>query len=221
MKVLGPPMSGSESDKTASRNRFGQYLRKRATPVQPRTSRQIVVRERLATLSAQWSLLGESVRNQWDTYAAAHPRTDSLGSTVTLTGHQMFVGFNGALLNAGLATRDVPPAGPDPDAPVLVVTNREQSSVDLGGFSLTTGDVLVVSASRPVSAGRTFNGDYRFVLAQPGAATPVTSVAMAAVLEAKFGAVPVGKKVFFEAYVINANGWSAVSRTSCVITAEP
>ena len=221
MKVLGPPSSGSESDKTASRNRYGQYIRKRAVPVQPRTSRQIAVRERLATLSAQWSGLSDFQRLQWDTYAAAHPRTDSLGSTISLTGHQMFVGFNGALLNAGLPTITVPPAGPDPAAPVLVVTNSAQSSVELGGFSLSTGDVLVVSSSRPVSAGRNFHGDYRFVLAQPGSATPGTSVTMADALQEKFGEVPVGKKFFFEAYVINAKGWSAVSRTSCVITADP
>lgn len=217
MKVLGPPMSGSESDKTASRNRFGQYLRKRATPVQPRTARQIAVRERLSTLSAAWSTLSDAQRAQWDVYAASHPRTDSLGSTVTLTGHQMFVGFNSALLNAGLTTIVVPPAGPDPDAPNLTFTASQGSAMDLSGFSLSEGQVAVIASSPPVSAGRNFNGDYRFLVAVPGAATPVTVVTLAGAMEAKFGALPVGKKVFVEAYVVSQNGWSAVSRTSTVI----
>jgi hypothetical protein len=214
-------MSGSESEKTASRNRFGQYLRKRATPVQPRTARQIAARERLATLSAAWSTLSDAQRAQWDVYAASHPRTDSLGSTITLTGHQMFVGFNCALLNAGLNTIVVPPAGPDPEAPNLYFTSSHASSLDLNGFSLTLGQVGVISVSPPVSAGRNFNGDYRFLVAVPGAPTPVTVVTLAGAMEAKFGAVPAGKKIFVEAYVVSQNGWSAVSRTSTVIVPEP
>src|SRR5437773_11561609 len=73
MKYLGPTQSGSENGTTASRNRFGQYFRRRAVPVQPRTAAQLAVRARMSNNAAAWRALTDAQRAAWE----------SLGTQIT------------------------------------------------------------------------------------------------------------------------------------------
>lgn len=86
--------SGSAGGLTASRNRFGNYFRTRAVPVQPNTSRQQFVKAAFAALSVRWTGLTQAQRDTWDLYAENTPVTNKLGLTVLLTGLNMYIRNN-------------------------------------------------------------------------------------------------------------------------------
>src|SRR4051812_21389133 len=65
VKYLGDPSSGSQAGTTASRNRFGQYYRTRATPVNVNSTQQGVVRSRMAANSSAWRALTGAQRAGW------------------------------------------------------------------------------------------------------------------------------------------------------------
>lgn len=98
MKFTSPvysAVSGSIDGLTYSRNRFGMYVRGRATPVQPNTDRQQVMRSAMQTLANMWTeTLIEEQRNAWRLYASNVAMTDKLGQQIFLTGQQHFIRSN-------------------------------------------------------------------------------------------------------------------------------
>src|SRR6266545_482051 len=94
MKILDVPQSGSVAGITSSRNRFGQYRRTRAIPVNPNTAFQATQRARLAASAALWRTLTAAQRAGWIDLAGAFTRTNSLGQPYNETGAQCFVSVN-------------------------------------------------------------------------------------------------------------------------------
>lgn len=223
MKILDVPQSGSLAGQTSSRNRFGQYRRSRATPVNPNTSRQTAVRSYMALNSQAWQALSDSERASWQYFADAHPIVNSLGATVLLTGHQMFNAVQTRLMSAGLTTELVPPVDPLPEPPALgaVLLNKDgnESADSVVPFTVTpvpTATNLVLFCSPPVSAGRQFNGDFRFLLRANAAA--VSPVNIDDEIVAKYGVPPEGKKVFFRAMFLRSDGgWSTWSNIASAV----
>lgn len=187
--TLGGSLSGSLGGLTASHNRGGQYLRRRSVPVNPNTARQQAVRAILGSLVQAWSDdLTESERQAWRDYAAAVPRTDVLGQTITLTGQQWFIATNTPRLQQELSGLTVAGNGVVSVAPTTFNTGEAVAS--LTEFSiLDTGPVLVVTGvlaapasddgfallyfGRPVNPGvRFYKGPYQF-----GAAVAVAAAA--------------------------------------------
>ena len=102
--ALTGPMSGKLGGMVASRNRGGQYFRRKAVPVNPDSTRQVEVRSNFATLISYWNnLLTPEERESWTQWAANTPRIDSLGQTHVLTGQNAFVGYNSLRLQSGAA----------------------------------------------------------------------------------------------------------------------
>lgn len=206
MKKLDVPQSGSAADIVASRNRFGQYNRTRATPVQPRTDRQVYIRGLMSDASQAWRSLTDELRAAWNAYASVTPSVDALGQTVYPTGHQRFVGAYTAADNAGLAIPpDVPTDAPSA-APLL-----SAYEVEAGGNIQFTVDtvasatkVLVIEGAPPTSPGVTFQGDYRFLAAL--ASTPLGVANVTAPWTAKFGTLSAGRRVSFRAYWVTPTG---------------
>ena len=94
----------------SSRNRFGQYRRARAVPVQPRSSFQMAVRCRLSVNAAAWRALTQAQRQGWTDLGAQMLRTDSLGQSNPLTGFQAYCSVNNNLLSCGQAVVSAAPA---------------------------------------------------------------------------------------------------------------
>lgn len=92
MKILDVPQSGSVAGVTSSRNRFGQYRRSRAVPVQPRTPKQTSIRAAFTSAASLWRTLSDPQRTAWNDYAAQIVRNDSLGSSYSPTGAALFTG---------------------------------------------------------------------------------------------------------------------------------
>jgi hypothetical protein len=120
-----------------------------------------------------------SVQESWRVYASDHPRVDSLGSSITLTGLQMFLSINQLLVRSGEGVVTTPPsdvAGWDP-----VVTDVA-ADASAGTVTLTNIDQgllqgLVMEATRPVSNGVQFASDYRHIQSNVGVLTPGTIAA--------------------------------------------
>ena len=218
MKKLDVPQSGSQASTTASRNRFGQYNRTRAMPTQPRTDAQIAVRGQLVDCSKAWGSLSDAQRAAWSAFADAHPRTDSLGQSIALTGHQMFVGVNTLNLQVGEAIQNAVPDGTALPAPVLSIGIGTAAGLTVVfDEGETVGSKLAVFASPPLSPGRAFNGDLRLVVVKP-APSADDIILSAAELTAKYGVLSAGQKFFVQAKTVAGGNVSSVTPIAFVLT---
>lgn len=117
-------VSGSLGGITGARNRGGQYLRRRAVPTNPNTSRQSERRSNLANLVNAWTnTLEPEQQTAWTVYGVNTPTTDSLGQPLILTGQQEFLRTNLARLSAGLTTiNDAPTTFNRGETPTILTT---------------------------------------------------------------------------------------------------
>lgn len=197
MKLLVPPQSGSQQGITASRNRFGQYIRTRAIPVNPNSGAQGIVRARLAANSAAWRTLTAAQRAGWSALGLSIVRSDSLGQSYSLQGNQAYASVNNNRLLCNLTPVADAPAIATPVALVTatVTTTGSTLSIAFTATPLSTATYLAVFASPQRSAGRAFEGDFRFLMVSAAAAaSPVNALAA---YTAKFGAPVVGNQLFF------------------------
>lgn len=132
--------SGSIGGTTFSHNKGGAYVRTRAIPTNPSTAAQLARRAALATISIAWRSLTNAQRDSWDNYARQNPTTDALGQSMSLSGHQQYVGLNTRiLLDAGVVISEPPVVG----APPAFRTAVQSADLGLGTFDLTFTDALV------------------------------------------------------------------------------
>lgn len=182
--ALTGPMSGKLGGMVASRNRGGQYFRRKAVPVNPDSTRQVEVRSNFATLISYWNnLLTPAERDSWTQWAANTPRIDSLGQTHILTGQNAFVGYNSLRLQAGLAVVEentgVYNRGEAAAIASAEFINAPPVALDV---TLTYASVPSANGNALIYIGRPQNlsvnfykGPYRFTQAFPViAGTPIT-----------------------------------------------
>ena len=218
MKFLGNPSSGSEAGLTYSRNRFGQYTRSRATPVNPNSTAQGQVRARMSANSAAWRGLTDNQRAGWESLGAQMARTDALGQSYTLNGFQAFCSVNNNQLCAGNAVLDDAPALVTPDAIVTCTPTATAATFSIA-YTITplpTGARLFVFASSQKSVGRSFEGDLRLIHVSAAAAASPANVFSA--FQAKFGTPVVGNKVFLACTVYLGGFQSGPFNTSVVVS---
>lgn len=196
MKILDVPRSGSYQGITSSRNRFGQYVRTRAIPVNPSSTQQGVVRARLATNAAAWRALTDVQRAGWESLASQMSRTDKLGQTYTLNGFSAYCSVNNNNLAAGNAVVSAAPTLETPDNIVTATVTLTAASFSVA-YTLTplaTGARLFVYASPQRNAGRQFEADYRLVHVSAAAAASPADIFSA--YQARLGTPVVGARVF-------------------------
>lgn len=165
MKILDIPQSGSTAGTTSSRNRFGQYRRTRAIPINPNTVYQQTARSRLAQAAAAWRGILQNLRDQWDAYGLAHPRVDSLGQTIYPTGLQCFIGVWAVLAQCGVAMNTTPPADPSwPSAGLSGATMEETDNFNVAfAAPPATDEFIAVYSSAALSPGKKFVGGLKFL----------------------------------------------------------
>jgi hypothetical protein len=210
MKILDVPQSGSVAGTTSSRNRFGQYRRTRAIPVNPNTAYQQAIRSDFSTHSAAWRSLDTAEQEAWQTYAAAHPYTDGLGQQIILTGTQMYIAVNTRLTAAGFAAVTAPPADPGPD-PVLTATLAGTGPATLT-LTFTPTPVpantnFLVYASAPLSAGRSYPGQFKLIAVIVAAATSPDGLGPEYV--ARWGNFIAGQRIYVRLIAVRNDGASS------------
>lgn len=217
MKVLVPPQSGSVAGQTASRNRFGQYLRTRAIPVNPASTAQGLARSRFSVAAAAWRALTDAERAGWKDLGLSMTRTDSLGTTYNLEGIQAYVSVNASNAAAGNAQVADAPALVTP-AGLLTATITLTAAVFSIAFTATplgAGARLLAFASPQRSAGRSFESDFRLVGVSAAAGASPLNVFAAYV--AKFGVPIAGNRIFLSLQVYTAGFLSGPLYTSAVV----
>lgn len=147
-------------------------------PVNPNTTRQASIRGLFATWSGAWQALTDNQRASWNTYASAHPRLDSLGQSITLSGFQVYMGLNTNLEYAGLGPITAVPAGEPPGLNGLhdvLFQSDGVMTVDIDA-AVESGEVFQLDAYRPNPLGSAFFGTpIRMVNQSTGAASRTLS----------------------------------------------
>lgn len=202
--ILGAQLSGALGGIVASHNRGGTYLRERATPVNPGTPFQEVVRAIMGSLAIAWrTTLTEAQRAAWDTYSVNVQLPNAIGDPVNVGGLSMYVRSNVPRMQAGFDRIDDAPTIFDlselnPATGTSDIPNQEIDVAFDENDPWVNDDegLLLVRISRPVSPTiNFFKGPYRFAGAVEGdSVTPPTSPAA---ITAPFPFVA-GQKLFLE-----------------------
>lgn len=182
----GTQISGSIGGTTWSRNRFGAYKRGRSMPVNPRTARQVAVRNAVRSLAIAWQIdLSQAQRDGWDQYGANVNWTNALGQSVNLTGLNHYVRSNTALVTAFLPRVDDAPTAFNIGAAELALSGiASEATQEISvGFDITGKWVdqdnafEFISMGQPQNSGITFfGGPWRQFLRLAGdAVSPPTS----------------------------------------------
>src|ERR1017187_6322250 len=111
MKTLEIPKSGKCGGTVWQRNRFCQYSHPAFVPFNPRTPAQVTVRGTFGAVSKRWRTLTQAQRDAWIAVARTIKSKPRLFQCGALTGCQLFVKVNVALVNQGKPQVDLPTEG--------------------------------------------------------------------------------------------------------------
>lgn len=206
--------SGSVDGTTYSHNTFGSYLRRRGMPVNPNTSKQTIVRDRLVGQSQTWRTLTDAQRNTWNALAPTITKSGPLGITYSPSGFGAFSMNNLTRLAAGMAVVTSAPlldASPTVSALSITVNGTTPAfSITYTQSGGTANNKLLIYATGAVSAGRNFfrQSDFRLIASIAGnTASPYDAKTA---YEAVFGALAtgiVGNRVAVRIVPVSQNGW--------------
>ena len=176
-----------------SKNRAGNYIRNKVTPVNPQTAAQQANRQQLGSMSSAWNGLTESQRQSWRGAVASFPYTDIFGDRKELDGKSLMIKLNLNLLNAGQSQISSAPASVAiPELGITSGTATVANGVELliTPSTVPVGFSLLVYATPPVNGGVYFvKNKYRLL----GTATATAgAVDLQALYDAKFGALSAG-----------------------------
>lgn len=190
----------------ASKNRAGAYLRTKVTPVNPQTSYQLGVRNRLTGFSQGWRSLTQAQRDAWNAAISDFARTDIFGDLQKPTGFNLYQRLNNNLAIAGVAAISSPPlpaaVGQVAVTAVSAAEGADTLTITMDG-AVPAGTYAKVYATSPQSAGKSFvKSEYRLVaVLDPAEASPYD---LKAEYVAKFGSIgAAGQKIFVKLEPMN------------------
>lgn len=207
-----------------ARNRGGNYLRTKVTPINPKSLAQVLVRARLAGFAQAWRSLSEAQRGAWNAAVSQWTTTDVFGDVQTPTGNTLFSRLNLNIVNAGGSAIQSPPSPQGAEA----LTNLTLAADSAGpgvfevGYAPTdvpTGHALVIEATPSLSPGL-YNVNNRFrqiAVLDAGTSSEEDIIAQ---YQAKFGSLIQGQKVHVRAKLVRlATGEVSQSLTATSIVA--
>ncbi len=203
--VAGVDMRNALNGSVFSKNRGGAYVRTKVTPVNPQTTAQQNVRNRLSTNSAAWRGLTEAQRQAWIDAAINYPVTDIFGNTKILSGQQLYVRLNSNLDIIGAAhisTPLTPVAIPALALTLLTSDDSANTVIVTGTTPVPAGFALVFRGTGNVTPGKSFVKNlFRVVTSSAAAATSPYDISAA--WTAMFGDPVTGMKNFVQAFYIS------------------
>lgn len=224
MKVLLGAQNPDQRNKlagwVASKNKYGNYWRRKVTPVNPQTSYQMAQRQQLGNLSSQWRSLTEAQRQSWISGSPNFPYIDIFGSQLILAGNVLFIALNKNLLNAGQTQIDTAPL---PVAiPVLSISDLTATAgtptltFKIGTATVPTGFSLMVYATPLITPGINFvKNRLRFLGVLSATANVVDAYSD---WNARFGTLVAGQKVFVSIALVNNTTGQAGVPVQAVVT---
>jgi hypothetical protein len=215
---------GKHGGQVYSKNRGGNYTRRKVTPVNPKSSSQVTARALFALLAQKWRTLTQAQQNAWIAAVSGYAKTNIFGDLKSPTGLQLFIKVNANLVVSG-GTQIVTPAAP-----------KGVSVVTIGALTYTSGTPalslaysanvpaltrVIVSATAPLSAGVNFvKSQFRVISTLAPAAVSPANILSA--YTTKFGAVgAVGTKIFIRLqFVDQTSGIKSPAQIVSVISAS-
>lgn len=245
MKYIGlltSAASGKLGGLVASHGRAGQYMRRHAIPVQPRTPAQRLVRNALAAASADFKSQGTTLIAGWNSLASTITLKSKIGTTYNPSGQQLYVSCCKHLASLGITPNFTAiPSVPSIPGITAFTASLVGNGTTVTGFGLATvptpstfaGYGVVVRATGIQSPGRTFVGKsaYRNIYSAYPAALVDTATAgtnqifgnvasgttPATGYVGKFGPLPAAGQIGFELRLIDAIGGFAGPPVSLLV----
>jgi hypothetical protein len=212
MKIQDIPQVGKLGLTVTWHGRNGQVRRILAIPKNPRTDRQLEVRDLLQQQARRFDALTDVQQDAWNVAAAGFHSTPSLGQSGPLTGLQLFVRVNCKLGLLGQDAVDVPPVAPQFPALApqgLVITNTGGAVAVKLTCPTNPGENTVLRASPPQNSAIRACRNYRIIGTCP--VPTAGSADITSLYVAEFGAVPIGKRLFVQASTM-VNGFESLPR---------
>jgi hypothetical protein len=204
-------LRGSIAGQVHSRNTYGNYIRQKVSPVQPRTARQLEVRELFTTLSRRFSnILSDEQQEAWRQAATSTPVRDVFGDSIALTGINLYTRLNSLRVLAGLDPLDWPPPAEEVEALEDFTANWApaawQLSADFSPSPVPTGRYLFIWATEPLNPGVAFVNHKLRLLAvlPPDTESPV---ALNTAYTERYGGIIAGKAIYLAAELVSEAGW--------------
>lgn len=203
-------LRGSIAGQVHSRNTFGNYVRQKVSPVQPRTQRQLEVRALFSQLSRRFSqVLSDDQQEAWRQAAASTPVRDVFGDSITLTGINLYTRLNSLRALMGQPPLDDPP----PVEEVEGLGSFRVAYLGEGGLEVSfapspvpQGRALAIWATEPVNPGVAFvSHKLRLLTIIPeGTASPV-NITQAYIQ--RYGTPTPGKAIYVAGELVSLAGW--------------
>ena len=190
----------------ASKNRGGAYLRTKVTPVNPQTSFQATVRDRITTYSQGWRTLTAAQRAAWNGAVTSWQKTDIFGDLKTPSGQNLYIRLNNNLLQAGQSAITSPPLPNSVVGPVTLALTAAAGtpavSLVFTASPVAAATTFVVRMTPQVSAGKSFvKSLYRNLTTVAAAGT--SPVDLLSAYNARFGTLVAGQKIFVEVFAVS------------------
>jgi hypothetical protein len=204
-------LRGSIAGQVHSRNTYGNYIRQKVSPVQPRTQRQLEIRELFTTLSRRFSqYLADGQQEAWRQAAASTPVRDVFGDSITLTGINLYNRLNSLRVLAGLDPLDEPPPVEEVEALDDFTLNWNPTSFAFtAAFApapVPSDRYLFIWATEPLNPGVAFVSHKLRLLTiiPPDTASPVE---LTGYYVARYGRLIPGKAIYVAAELVSETGW--------------
>lgn len=198
-----------------AKNKGGNYMRNKTTPVNPQTAAQLAKRAAFGAFSSEFRGLGADNIAAWNAAAGDFPYFDIFGDSRTLSGSQLYVKLNNNLAQVSAPSLSFPPT---PRGAGAVLLNEATFSLGSSELVLDTdlvgapaGYGWIVEATRQLSPGiRFYKNEYRQI-DTTATSTPPTAADLYDKYVSRFGAPALDSNISIRVRIVNtATGESSV-----------
>lgn len=204
---------GKEAGVIFSRNAYGAYLKQKVSPVNPNTSFQSAVRNRLAAIAQAYKDLNSAEKTEWTDFGAQQIRINRFGDQTAFTGFAAYIKCNQNLVNVGedpITSPVAPISFPELE---LSFATLNDTTIELAFTPdpIGTGLKMVIDMTPSILGGKKFVKNlYRQIAVS--AVNQGANLSLTTAYPAKFGALPVeGARVYCRARLVDVvSGWDTV-----------
>ena len=198
LSAMFSDLRGKLNGSKFSKGKSAHTLTNKVKGSNPRTSAQSIVRSAFRTYTSKWQTLAADNILAWNAAAKSTAYKNAFGDSYQTTGHKLYVKLNVEAAMNGGAEIVTPPT-----LTVPTIVNVDNLDVVIAGDvfnietldDLDTGTSLIITATPPMSPGKTnMKGMYRRILTVD-APYPAGVMGIRPAYIAKFGAPVLGKQI--------------------------
>lgn len=189
-------ISGKIGGQTLGTSASGSYIKNSGTPRKAITLRQQTAMQRMATTAQSWRNLTEVQRQLFRSASSQYPYLNRVGETKYYSGYAIYTMLRNNLLQLGINSQPIP-LPRDTFAPIpgfQLIYDRGDLQTAATAAELDTDYRLFMS--RPVSRGVTDSYINHFFLRVITGAGMGTVLNITEEVATRFGAVPLGSRVY-------------------------